>query len=1077
MRRVASAIWLACCVTFVLGQSAMAEEKSTPKYSWQTPHAKVLPNGELEWAPKEFVFEKGPSIRYIDFEAGDDSRDGQTKQTAWKHHPWDSEATGNAKSCTGIQTYVFKGGVVYRGSLTAAESGQKDNPIRLTKDPSWGAGNPVFSGSTTITGGWKKADAQSAPGIPQPERVWYNDLGADYDPDKGQASFTAIWQVKGQADTAQRLHLARTPNYDLSDPHMPMKNWPKWARIDPKSSTFSSPAIKELSGTDPAALKEVVIWATIPSLMGSAYPRSMADAKWDLAAGSVATKSLGDANAWNQHRDWNYFYIENAAALLDAPGEFFYVRSGPHAGRLYLRPVGDVDPNTQKYEVAQRKQFIGITDQSNIVISGLEFRYNDGDDGQSRDFTRHNTCASHCILLTGSCSNIVIKNNAFYDIADAIEARLHKVPGVGGSKGALMDNIIVADNDVRNASGAGVISIMGAHGHSIFPKSTEYGYLRHVEVMRNRLVNTGFRGSRVTWDSLPAIAVSYPETCEIAGNIIDTSMGIGIITYGGKASGHTERTVPLVRYLIHHNQIVNSMLGANDYGGLEHFQGGPTYIYDNVSRNAVGNRSFWGHQLGYNLYLDGGFKCYSFNNILSGGRPDQPEAYGHCGYFMVFGFLNQFFNNTLYRFALGMDGSSGNRSNILGNLISDCEEAFIRQNRAGDFSMLGGGDTGEMGRVGIPTMAYASNVFFGNPKEFGQVAGTRNAGQRDAPVAKGKTIEDLQKALEEQKCRLAGLGWKTDKQPLARPEAKDFRPKSDADLKGRGVRYFVPWALARTVGEWNFYRHPSTPEVVLGENFYMTDEYMDRSRYYYLPRHDLTVSKGVTADQYVTGPLESWIPGALSFDGTRTASLSHAEMTKDIEYPKIGKSEAVVYPGAKRETVDMATNNFLIELFFQTEAGHTGGTLVSKANDASGYKLQIAADGAAQLTLQTSSGKETFTSKSKINDGKWHHLLVEVDRAAAKVTFYHDDSTADSSAIRSIGNDASLSNTGDFVVGSGFKGGVDFLRVCRSTLAESKTTIEELREWEFNGPHLRDFVGRETKDDKARDCGALQSAR
>ena len=61
---------------------------------------------------------------------------------------------------------------------------------------------------------------------------------------------------------------------------------------------------------------------------------------------------------------------------------------------------------------------------------------------------------------------------------------------------------------------------------------------------------------------------------------------------------------PLARVLVHHNQVENTMLGCNDYGGLEHFQGGPVYLYDNVIRNCVGNRTLGG-ELGYSLYLDG----------------------------------------------------------------------------------------------------------------------------------------------------------------------------------------------------------------------------------------------------------------------------------------------------------------------------------------------------------------------------------------------------------------------------------------------------------------------------------------
>ena len=75
------------------------------------------------------------------------------------------------------------------------------------------------------------------------------------------------------------------------------------------------------------------------------------------------------------------------------------------------------------------------------------------------------------------------------------------------------------------------------------------------------------------------------------------------------------------------------------------------------------------------------------------------------------------------------------------------------------------------------------------------------------------------------------------------------------------MKYFVPWALARNVGEWNFLKSASSPQVVLGEGFYMTDEYLSRDMYYFIPRNDLLVS-ACTPEDYVPGPLEKdWIAG------------------------------------------------------------------------------------------------------------------------------------------------------------------------------------------------------------------------
>jgi hypothetical protein len=1033
---------------------------------------------DLEWAPRPFVFEKGASVRYIDFDAGDDAKDGATQQTAWKHHPWDANATAQAKACKGIQTYVFKGGVVYRGALKATESGVPGNPIRLTSDPAWGKGEAIFYGSTQIKGGWKKATAEDAPGIPQPDRVWYIDVGKDYDPDgisaerSYTAKFSCMWQVSG--DKVERLHIARDPNYDLSDPNNPVKNWHVWTGFKGTwgSGTFTSPVLKGIG--DKNLLNGAAIWTESSFLM--AAPHRVSPGNYNPEAGTVDIRSGGGADFSRIPRAKVHFMVENVAKFLDAPGEYFFDLNGPKAGRLYLYPPGGAGPNDVVYEVAQIRFPIWIPDQHDVVVSNLEFRYNDPDDG-IYGYPRQ-IGVSPCVRIVGNCANITVKNCKFYYVADAVVAfpRPENQGGVydvyskeiGPFANDVMDNIVVSDNDIQHSELEGAIFMIGAGSHS---KDGAHGQLKHVAVMRNRVVDTGFRPGMLggATSSIPAISVIVPETCEIAGNIVDTSWGNGIFTLGGKGDGCLN-IVPLNRMLIHDNQIDNTMLGCNDYGGLEHFQGGPIYIYNNITRNCVGNRTL-GRELGYSLYLDGGFKCYVFNNIIAGiVKADQPNYYNHCGYFMVFGFMDQLFNNTIYHFVSALDGSAGNRSNILGNLMLDCSTTFIGQNRPGDVSMLGGGDTGEMGRTGIPTMVYASNVFFGNPKEFGCVAGisTKGAGE-GAPVVPGKTLEELRDKLQAEKCRLATIGWQVPEMPLADPAKRDYRPTANSGAKDRGVKYFVPWALARSVGEWNFYKSAASPQIVLGEGFYMTDEYRHRGMYYFIPRNDLTVS-ACTAQDYVAGPLEDWIEGALAFDGKeRVATLAHAEMTKSMDYPvDKGKTR---YDGTKRETLDMGANNFLIEVFFKTDAGHTGGILASKSAQ-SGYELAVGAAGGACLTLQAGGTKASVASTVKINDGKWHHVIAEVDRAAGKATIYVDGKTAGEGKLDALAKDASLANTADFVVGKGLSGAVDFVRVCRSTLAESKTSIEELYAWEFDGPALRDFCG--TAPDGKRDAGAME---
>ena len=115
-----------------------------------------------------------------------------------------------------------------------------------------------------------------------------------------------------------------------------------------------------------------------------------------------------------------------------------------------------------------------------------------------------------------------------------------------------------------------------------------------------------------------------------------------------------------------------------------------------------------------------------------------------------------------------------------------------------------------------------------------------------------------------------------------------------------------------------------------------------------------------------------------------------------------------------------------------------------------------------------------------INDGKWHHVIAEVDRSQpAGVHVYVDGVLSDGPLYGTMpAPKTSLSNTADFLVGKGPEGGylsgaIDFLRVARGTLADARTTIDELYTWEFHGPFLTDFAGQKPRGEK-RDAGAIE---
>jgi hypothetical protein len=168
------------------------------------------------------------------------------------------------------------------------------------------------------------------------------------------------------------------------------------------------------------------------------------------------------------------------------------------------------------------------------------------------------------------------------------------------------------------------------------------------------------------------------------------------------------------------------------------------------------------------------------------------------------------------------------------------------------------------------------------------------------------------------------------------------------------------------------------------------------------------------------------------------------------------------------------TSNLLIEVYFKTAPGHTGGVLMEKMKG-NGYSLTVGAAGKLSIDVTGTGARATAESKVKVNDGHWHHAIVEADRRARTLTVYVDGKK-DGSA-KGVDASVSLASEGDVYVGGTphgryLDGAVDFLRIAQGTLADADTTIEELYAWEFDGPQTRDFAGR--KPTGARNPGAIE---
>jgi hypothetical protein len=763
---------------------------------------------------------------------------------------------------------------------------------------------------------------------------------------------------------------------------------------------------------------------------------------------------------------YDRYYLENLPKFLDSPGEFYYAEKGKHAGRLFLRLPEDRDPSASTVELAREQILLDIHNKSNITLSGLNLGLSNAI-GCSTKQARYASQHTSAIRITGSCSNIKILNSEISNTVAGVVAWPEK-------DGDALDHVEVSDNDMHDIDS---VAIGLSNGRSHWRLKDAGARLIHVSVLRNRVQNAGYRVLS-HWGLGPhAVHIDGGEMVEIAGNVIDRAWGAGILSFNGSdySRGGVER--PLMRTLIHHNKVTNSLLGMQDFGGIASWMGGPSYVYSNISGNPVGykhahfrrlKRKDWYRTscFGVGIYLDGQYKGYVFNNVLWGKNNNvNDRIYNSCAFNEAMGFMNLVFNNTMYRFGVGLHKgmTQHNRCYYMGNLMLDIGHKFIQQEPTPS-------------AIEYHSLAYANNVFQGNSSNFGKLGNDVFA-----------TLDEWQKAIKVRKAMVTETGVLAKKPQVRRAEAHDFRLRPDSVAMGNGAKVFVPWGLYAVVGEWSFFHHPADPSVILGENINWNDEWLSREMYQDIPRNDLK-SHGIDDSDFEYGILEDWVKGALRLNGKdQYCDIPDGLLKKGYKWSESestkGKPLDGYYDGKKRVTVDMGRNNFLIEVVLQTVKGHIAGGIVSKRAE-KGYTLDVDEDGYARMMLHFGKSECSRSSAVAINDGKWHHLIAEVDRGKSEsINIYVDGKLSNGWWRGRMNGTESLSNTANFTVGKTsvpnekyFEGTLDFLRISRGTLKDAETTIEELYEWEFEGPFLKDFYGRRPTG-KHQSAGAIECFR
>lgn len=1031
-------------------------------FAWQQDYSRVTETGDIEWTPNEFQYVAGATVRYIDYENGSDANDGALKERPWKHHPWDAMAAGAAATATGIDTYVFKGGVVYRGQLAVREKGRPGHPIRLTRDPAWGDGPAVIAGSQVVAGWTRGADHRD---IPEPDAVWRATL--DFTP-------RTLWMID-RSGKATRIPLARHPNWK-SQPEDHKAQWFRWTNDRHPFQAregFSANDAKNLKGLDKSFVESALIYSEFGWVMGTPYPTRVQD--FDPADGSVRFAGwTGGGNASIIFRGMRY-YLEDKPQYLDDPdGEFWFDRKG-NGGTLYVRLPGGIDPGSVRMEAGRHSDLIVGADVAHLEISGLDFRWTTQPwnldvaawDFGTKPFGYRPDAHPACIRIWGRGEGIRIANCTFEDVVMGI-----RMQAVG--EGSPIRDITIEDNVFRNTD-VGAAHLKDGAGWGF---SHPVGVLDNVRLYRNYAVNIGFRAPR--YERGCAFDLGHPLRAHIAGNVIERSGAQAVNVYAGK--GAIRGDVPLIRVLIHQNKAWKTMQNGNDFGGIESWQHGPVYIFNNLSFDARGQRdgerTFHGHNPGFGhaYYLDGGFKHYVFNNIAWGLSNDPTSPLVNCSAFQeIYSYQNLFFNNTAYNFFVGSrrQAPHAGRNKFLGNVWQSMSDRVFRH--ADPARTEADGNAHHAGpqkqHFAYETNAYAKNIFH----DIAQMGVFETSGRWL------HTLEDFRDALREQRSMVSDLGVMDGTAPLRDPAGGDFRLNRDSAAVDSGAVVFVPWALYGVAAEWNFYPAGDDHTRIIDEHWYAKDYMTDRDAYHQRPMYPLT-AVNVEPGDYIDGPLENFTAGALRLTPARKtyATLSNAAINEPFtvrlatqaRHGQDPQAREFTFEGDDLRSPEVHAGNFLIEVYFKADSD---GWLIGK-EQGTGYSLRLR-DGRAVFRVVGEGGaKAELISRARLADGGWRHLIAEADRDAQTLTLYVDG-TLDRTG-QGIGR-VSLANAGDLYVGGRpdgdhLSGVLEFMRIAHGTLADAHTTIEELYAWQFDGPALRDMRGVAPKG-QGRDAGAIES--
>lgn len=498
------------------------------------------------------------TIYYVHYASGNNSADGTTSASPWKHAPGDTEATGNplAAVLRAGDIVRFAGGVPYRGGVIAKFSGTPENPITYS-GTGYGAGAAIFDGSQPVTSIAPCPSAEACNNAP----AWYKLSIVDFP--LPITNYVKFFDKDGMLWESQFPKPA-DPFFSDSTEQFAVSALTEKAAIE--SGRLKAPDVVAALGGVPAGT--LLIWRS-----GNLVRR------YDVTGIDGDTVLFNPAGLVIYDDRPGRYSLVNAPRTIVSVGT--YAVTAPGKALVWTRSAGELRVGTGKFALR-------LDRMSNITVTGFIFRnQTTAQDGKCRggpitatsvnssNITIDNNRFEHSALGDGrgiiafcGITNMTIQNNKVY--------RIERGSGIRAACGNYNTRVINNSFDKLGRTAIaflgvtdGLISnnyinnLHGVHGNGI----SLYLNNRNVQVINNRITRTD---RPMTFHGNTSTVAPGNHNFLIERNIMisdDYDGMAGLTSYGAKTRGVTIRNNVLIgpKFGLHTNGTDTSVSITNNF--------------------------------------------------------------------------------------------------------------------------------------------------------------------------------------------------------------------------------------------------------------------------------------------------------------------------------------------------------------------------------------------------------------------------------------------------------------------------------------------------------------------------------